>query len=232
MVISSDFRIGKHRDDDHEEDAPYFTCGQHGQGFNFNIHCARICDEVIQAPDLSLEFFQNLILSEQSIFYFQLFRVFIKIAQNKVGCVFPVVIWSEFCLEQHRDDDHREDAAHFTFMSKVSSNFPPSNNLQYSSSSSDRCVYLSISARAISSCDFMSCNCLFNLVIALNCLSTVSFKSSAYRNFIKRSFKSKVECVRIPHGAVQRRRISRRRTPLQIKSWSMMKLFLILASFQ
>ena len=25
MVISSDFRIGKHRDDDHEEDAPYFT---------------------------------------------------------------------------------------------------------------------------------------------------------------------------------------------------------------
>ena len=25
MVISSDFRMGKHRDDDHEEDAPYFT---------------------------------------------------------------------------------------------------------------------------------------------------------------------------------------------------------------
>jgi len=24
MVISSDFRMGKHRDDDHEEDAPYF----------------------------------------------------------------------------------------------------------------------------------------------------------------------------------------------------------------
>ena len=25
MVISSDFRMGEHRDDDHEEDAPYFT---------------------------------------------------------------------------------------------------------------------------------------------------------------------------------------------------------------
>ena len=25
MVISSDFRMGKPRDDDHEEDAPYFT---------------------------------------------------------------------------------------------------------------------------------------------------------------------------------------------------------------
>ena len=24
MVISSDFRMGKYRDDDHEEDAPYF----------------------------------------------------------------------------------------------------------------------------------------------------------------------------------------------------------------
>ena len=104
-------------------------------------------------------------------------------------CVFPVVIWSEFCLGQQRDDDHREDAPYFTFILKVSSNFPPSKSLQYSSSSSDRCVYLSISARAISSCDFISCNCLFNLVITLNCLSTVSSKSSAYRNFIKRSFK-------------------------------------------
>ena len=26
MVISSDLRMGKHRDDDHEEDAPYFKC--------------------------------------------------------------------------------------------------------------------------------------------------------------------------------------------------------------
>ena len=25
MVILSDYRTGKHRDDDHEEDAPYFT---------------------------------------------------------------------------------------------------------------------------------------------------------------------------------------------------------------
>ena len=28
----------------------------------------------------------------------------------KVGQVFPVVISSEFCMEQYRDDDYREDA--------------------------------------------------------------------------------------------------------------------------
>ena len=32
----------------------------------------------------------------------------------KVGCVFPMVISSEFRIEQNRDDDHREDAPHFT----------------------------------------------------------------------------------------------------------------------
>ena len=32
----------------------------------------------------------------------------------KVGCVFPVVIRSEFRLRQYRDDDHREYAPHFT----------------------------------------------------------------------------------------------------------------------
>ena len=29
MVISSDFRMGEHRDDDHEEDAPYFISSRH-----------------------------------------------------------------------------------------------------------------------------------------------------------------------------------------------------------
>ena len=32
---------------------------------------------------------------------------------NKVGCAFPMVIWSEFRMGQYRDDDHREDAPHF-----------------------------------------------------------------------------------------------------------------------
>ena len=32
----------------------------------------------------------------------------------KVGCVFPVVIWSEFRLGQQRDDGHREYTPHFT----------------------------------------------------------------------------------------------------------------------
>ena len=33
--------------------------------------------------------------------------------KNKVECVFPVVIWSEFRMVQYRDDDHWEDAPHF-----------------------------------------------------------------------------------------------------------------------
>ena len=32
---------------------------------------------------------------------------------SKVRCIFPVVILSAFCMEQYRDDDHREDAPHF-----------------------------------------------------------------------------------------------------------------------
>ena len=33
--------------------------------------------------------------------------------QFKVGCVFQMVIWSEFRMGQYSDDDHREDAPHF-----------------------------------------------------------------------------------------------------------------------
>ena len=32
----------------------------------------------------------------------------------KVGCVFPMVIWSEFRIRHYRDDDHQEDAPHFS----------------------------------------------------------------------------------------------------------------------
>ena len=32
----------------------------------------------------------------------------------KVGCVFTMVIWSEFRTEHFRDDDHREDTPPFT----------------------------------------------------------------------------------------------------------------------
>ena len=31
----------------------------------------------------------------------------------KVGCVFLMVIWSEFRMEQYRDDGHRDDTPHF-----------------------------------------------------------------------------------------------------------------------
>ena len=32
-----------------------------------------------------------------------------------VGCIFPMVISSEFRIGQHRDDDHREGTLHFIF---------------------------------------------------------------------------------------------------------------------
>ena len=33
---------------------------------------------------------------------------------DKVECVFPMVIWSVFCTVQYRNNSHREDSAHFT----------------------------------------------------------------------------------------------------------------------
>ena len=35
------------------------------------------------------------------------------LSMNKVGCVYPMVIWSKFCMRQNRDDYHREDILHF-----------------------------------------------------------------------------------------------------------------------
>ena len=32
---------------------------------------------------------------------------------DKVGCVFAIVLLSDFRMGQHRDDDHQEDASHF-----------------------------------------------------------------------------------------------------------------------
>ena len=46
---------------------------------------------------------------------------FIKRVETKckVGCVFLMVIWSEFRLGKYRDDDHREDASHFIIIHRV-----------------------------------------------------------------------------------------------------------------
>ena len=38
----------------------------------------------------------------------------------KVGCVFSIVISSEFRMWQYRDDDHREDARHFIIWDDLS----------------------------------------------------------------------------------------------------------------
>ena len=34
------------------------------------------------------------------------------VLQVKVGCVFSMVLWSEFRMRKYRDDDYREDASH------------------------------------------------------------------------------------------------------------------------
>ena len=41
---------------------------------------------------------------------------------RKVGCVFPMVTWSEFRMGQHRADDHREDAPNFINYPFISEN--------------------------------------------------------------------------------------------------------------
>ena len=41
----------------------------------------------------------------------------IQISQNKVECIFPMVISSDFCMRKYRDDDLREDAPHFISIS-------------------------------------------------------------------------------------------------------------------
>ena len=42
-----------------------------------------------------------------------------SISVNKVGCVFSLVISSEFRMGKYREDDHREDALHFTKLTLV-----------------------------------------------------------------------------------------------------------------
>ena len=40
---------------------------------------------------------------------------------SKVGCVSPMVIWSEFHIGQYKDGDHLEDASHFISLPVISS---------------------------------------------------------------------------------------------------------------
>ena len=46
-----------------------------------------------------------------------------ELAQNKVECVYPIVIWSEFRIGKYRDDDNWEDAPHFRKLTVFESQF-------------------------------------------------------------------------------------------------------------
>ena len=39
-----------------------------------------------------------------------------SLSENKVGCIFPMVISPEIQLGQYRDADHQEDTPHFTIL--------------------------------------------------------------------------------------------------------------------
>ena len=42
--------------------------------------------------------------------------------EYKAGCVFTMVIWSEFRMRKYRDGDHREDAPHFNISREILKN--------------------------------------------------------------------------------------------------------------
>ena len=48
-------------------------------------------------------------------------------SQYKVGCVFAMVIWSEFRMWQYRDDGHREDENHFN---EIAWKLPVNDNIR------------------------------------------------------------------------------------------------------
>ena len=54
---------------------------------------------------------------KMNVFYFGAFQRKMQMpSSDKVGCIFPVVISSDFPMEQHRDDDRPEDAPHFKYL--------------------------------------------------------------------------------------------------------------------
>ena len=58
------------------------------------------------AFDIQLQLFQNRLTKLLLMMNFR--------KPAKQGCEFPMVLASEFDLGQYMDDDHREDAPHFT----------------------------------------------------------------------------------------------------------------------
>ena len=99
MVISSKFRIWQHRKDDHQEDAPHFSNGP------------ALLEKRLELCILSFSVHDP---TQTKL------RPNYKLAElTKLGCVFAMVIWSEFRMGQYRDRDHREDAPDFTIMTRI-----------------------------------------------------------------------------------------------------------------
>ena len=66
----------------------------------------------------SIKFINTIFFQHQTTFSFRKFFVkvifTIRYVNTKVGCAFPMAIWSELHLRQYRDGDHREDVPHVT----------------------------------------------------------------------------------------------------------------------
>ena len=63
--------------------------------------------------------FYQLIIILYDVFSQEMFQTIFVADTYKVGCVFAMVIWSEFCMGQYRDRDHREYAPDFTIMTRI-----------------------------------------------------------------------------------------------------------------
>lgn len=76
-------------------------------------------------PDIQgmqLELISEKMLNQQNLIIERVFKLITgndpeisqKFLMNKLGCVFPMVISSDFRMGEHRDDDHEEDAPYFS----------------------------------------------------------------------------------------------------------------------
>ena len=103
MVISSDFRMGEHRDDDHEEDAPYFRIVQASKKGSDHRDYPRIPTVKLKIPGKA--FLKS--ESRTSATGRQLR------SKTKVGSILLMVVVSMLPHAEIGGNDHREDAPQF-----------------------------------------------------------------------------------------------------------------------
>ena len=111
MVISSKFRMRQNGDDDHREDTPHFTMTHK------NESCVWLKQSWISFDSLKTGL-SNDLSSNQCHKRFRNIIIFSTDWNYKVGCVFAMVVVSILPhAEFGRNDQHREEAPHFSLFS-------------------------------------------------------------------------------------------------------------------